>query len=1120
MDLGRADTTMNTITLNRDRNLTPDLPVAGQFRPGAGLKLKARFKPGSLAVLAMALLGLGCCTSFAPAARAQGGLDNMVYAVGTVSKDAANRDWAFLLWQGTSPSLLSGQTFAIYGKNGDANSAAPYQRKAVVALQTDERAIEPLLRRSVNVGENLAQLQTDMLTIFDKLVPTNTINRAEQLSAIIRGSLVDEEHYNNLVLLSRLHPGVNMALGVAHAEIITNQTTFEIRQYDVAGDKDVAVIGRVTVVPGVPTVLPRPDAPVVFPDPSAKGDLNIKLRWGTPDGLRRLALMHYGFNVYRVAKSYAEAPSNNWHLVPPTPVILTNRAAQGSPLVKRLNRLPIITDVDLTAAEAANFTAPTGDTNTFYYSDDDGRFKPGYTNCCFTNGAQFYYFATARDILSRDGFVSFGTLATVCDRMPPPAPRNLKVVNHYSYAGGVEKQFLRVYWDQNTNNTPSDTTSNYWVYRWISPTEMQQYAGNRSNNLIAIVRHTNGVAKAGYLDNGPGSPGTNDFGKTYWYSVRAQDAGACGPNLSGNSAPAFGVLRDRVGPPAPTGEVVPSCLKPDVALVSIGTPQPGTSGKIAFHFKCARTSPKISWVRFHLGVFYPQTGTFVEEADSPQMFYSPGQSVVSFDYVTGTSNYSRYLYIYPTAAMLDGTTASATPIPLPIFESWIGKEIELDFVAYLQRASGSRLCPKHDPVNPDGSHTNIVVTVNPTTGSKEWRLYRRVDDGPLSLICQGPITNIASILTCFDDSPPPNYSKICYFAQLLDEHGNPSPLVPLGCTEVSPSTTPPTPMLSPLVPTGNTNNPGMSALWFCAPPGVERFQVWIAGSMGVSSNLAPGFLSLSSTSPIPQTLVINGVTNNYEFHTFLSPRVGPGFGPGPQFAVPATIQMGNQYTVFVKAMARDGTVGDPSNVEQFTWAPTNIALPQVPWPARGLPPINSSFHPFLLSSYVQSSSANFTGAVVLVGFNAFAPANFASVSGRPQYVTTDDNPLTFLHTNKNGQSPFPLTLYRYQVTNANFPKVSGDITQVSPLMENIAYEVFKTNINFGNQTLYITNNYLRDPFVLYDFLPINDTLHFFYVYLLDTQPVISGARYRYLLVRFKDNREIDQVIPTNEMNVP
>ena len=45
-------------------------------------------------------------------------------------------------------------------------------------------------------------------------------------------------------------------------------------------------------------------------------------------------------------------------------------------------------------------------------------------------------------------------------------------------------------------------------------------------------------------------------------------------------------------------------------------------------------------------------------------------------------------------------------------------------------------------------------------------------------------------------------------------------------------------------------------------------------------------------------------------------------------------------------------------------------------------------------------------------------------------------------------------------------------------------------------------------------------MNFFFIYLQDTQPVISGARYRYLLVRFRKNGEIAEVLPTNEMEVP
>jgi hypothetical protein len=39
------------------------------------------------------------------------------------------------------------------------------------------------------------------------------------------------------------------------------------------------------------------------------------------------------------------------------------------------------------------------------------------------------------------------------------------------------------------------------------------------------------------------------------------------------------------------------------------------------------------------------------------------------------------------------------------------------------------------------------------------------------------------------------------------------------------------------------------------------------------------------------------------------------------------------------------------------------------------------------------------------------------------------------------------------------------------------------------------------------------------IVLYDTQPVVLGARYRYLLVRFGPNREIAEVIPTTTVDV-
>jgi hypothetical protein len=96
-------------------------------------------------------------------------------------------------------------------------------------------------------------------------------------------------------------------------------------------------------------------------------------------------------------------------------------------------------------------------------------------------------------------------------------------------------------------------------------------------------------------------------------------------------------------------------------------------------------------------------------------------------------------------------------------------------------------------------------------------------------------------------------------------------------------------------------------------------------------------------------------------------------------------------------------------------------------------------------------------------------------------------------------------MYRYQVPNATFPRVSGDVVQVSPLMERIAYENFGGGIRIHDRFIA-----LEAPPAAGGGLPVK-------IYLVDTQPVIAGARYAYLLVRLAANREIDQVIQTNEV---
>ena len=150
-----------------------------------------------------------------------------------------------------------------------------------------------------------------------------------------------------------------------------------------------------------------------------------------------------------------------------------------------------------------------------------------------------------------------------------------------------------------------------------------------------------------------------------------------------------------------------------------------------------------------------------------------------------------------------------------------------------------------------------------------------------------------------------------------------------------------------------------------------------------------------------------------------------------------------------------------------------------------------------------------------------------------------DDPMTHLFEKpgaaSNGISGFeskifPVLMYRFQVKTASDERVSGDIIQTNPLMEQIAY-----NLDF-DPGIPANVTYIRDPYVasiayaLTDQVQIDpnlidntvggskDIAHG--LYLLDSQPVIRGATYQYLLVRFKENKEIDCVINCGTVTIP
>lgn len=1081
-------------------------------RPGQGLF--RRRGPGFLRVLIPVVLA----TVGWPPARAQAPqlLPETLFVVGTPATDSQGRSWAYLLWVGTDQELSLGRTYAVYAKAGDPATPGTYELRAVTGLQTEPMVIQALLNRSLSLGEDLARLGERIDHLFAALQPPAG-SLAEKVSAVIRGSLEDPANFNNLVLLGRLHPGLNLCLGYAHAEPLgPGRTTFEIRAHDKALGRDLGVVGRVTVEAGAPVPLPAPGPVVQVPEASAMGDLNIKLRWATSADLRRLTLLNHGFNVFRVARAPAEAWG--FHVTPPEGAALA-ALAFSDPAVKRVHDLPVLKTADYTAATVGDFVA---DPSTAFVADDNGRYREG--GVALRNGDQYYYFVTSRDVLGRDWRASPGVLVTVCDRVAPEAPRGVQVFNEYAFGGGSATQALKVQWLQSTNT--EDRVVNYYVYRWAAPADVQKFAGTPALNRIGgPIAHVAGQKFGTYLDTGAGAPqAPADYGRTYWYTVRAADDGACdGGNLSANSAPAFGVLRDRTGPAGPSGGIDVICCVPTVKggdSRDLPDDQRQDETRSYYRFVCQRERPEIEWAEFYLRAPGVASNSIVRayfERDARELrvdWSTPvntvSEGVIPFYCRVGTDAGETSEYaVVNTVRAPKFTTVREVPFQAGYDCRRISRrEAAASAGQKIRGCTGS-----HDPT-PDGPGGGIVgpeIDIVLTPGTKEYRLYRRVDGGPLTLIKQAPADfDEASQVTITDPDMPANASVLCYYGQLFDEHGNASPLVLLDeCIEVKLPTA--VPLLSPIEAFGDTSAPKMRLRWFCPPYGVDRFEVSIANNLGVMAATISADLGASTTNRLKQ-FTVNGTVQTNLFYLYRTPHVGVGFGNGASFEALVEVTLGVTYQVMVAAVGTDGSVNQDSNAEAFQWAAPPAAVgPKVPWPARPLPDLNV-FHSGLRA--VRLPNAIFPGNAVRIATFERKYIDFKTVEpNQPTALRGQIDPASLLYTNRLGQDLFPVAVYRVQAPSTDFPNVSFDVLQVTPLMESIAHEFTLDG------SIPITR--IHDPFVraAQNVEATNTVGDEGALYLLDTQPVIVGARYVYLMVRFAGNGEILEVIPSNLVEV-
>jgi hypothetical protein len=1063
-----------------------------------------------------------------------------ISTVGTTAQvDGAH--WAYLLWQSSEDGLAADRSFALYRRD---TPLGLFQRISVTRDQGDERVIQALIPRAVKLGQDVNALSDSLRLIFQDLVPDPALSVAARLSAVIRGTRGNAEQRGSLAFVARSHPLVAMALGQALADPLpgAGEFTYELREFDTAAAQDIRVLGRVTLNTAAAASLPAPGRPydMLLPDARVKeGHLALHLRWSTPNALRELAPKHSGFRVYRVNRAFAEDAARKWQNTPPTPAVLVAAAHATPDQVWQVNEAPIYPEQLLDDGAGPGGAENPADRTTYFFTDDNDRFDDGAQP--LPNGAQYYYFATALDILGRDGLVSPGRLTTVCDRMSPPAPLHARVTPEVSYADGQPLQQFAVRWAP-VVDTDSSVTS-YHLYRWTSLEELQEHGNDPLVNRIAILPHAPGAEEYRFLDTTvgaprfPPAPGQPDVsGMPFLYTVRALDAGACGSNASPHSAPSRGTLRDPQGPAAPVTQVMIQCHEPVVTYTSAALKAEAGLADNAHHLRlvCATPYPEtFAWAEFR----FDYGGTF-ESSPAGRVYFGDGGTASQLAAMLAS------LEIFPSqilcrAALRSGRVSAWAPATVSAPDKARDQRYEIVFTATLNTSvveTGGPCGSSHSGIEPGtGETAPICVNFIPAPGSREIKIYRRVEGGPLTLVAVREVGPPLAPLQWCDGDLPAAIADVDYFLQAFDENGNPSPLAPAGDTvRVGVQKLMPVPMLLP--PEHLAANKARLR-WSCAPHGIERFELWIAKKRGTPPAAWAGSLlsdNLGNVRPLRhpdapsldfgvyQTGVVTGL---------------PTTDDGAVFYVDIPVQPQVQYHILVRAVDRGSyaggrLTGDFSNMQEFQWNSGEVTPGvQVPWPARDMPPpaAAAQFHPLVSATYLPHlvNPGDWQGVGIRIGQFDYAGGNSTLVkgsnpgpTGNPEYYLKDHvDPRTLLYkraaaaaADEEPDTLLPCIIYRMQVTSA-VPQtvISGDTSQASPLIETIAH----VHGAAGPDQITV----VHDPFIGIKITGAQIGIHG-EIFLLDRNPVISGASYAYLLVRFAKDGEIQEVLSTNTVAIP
>lgn len=1117
--------------------------------------------------------------------------EQLLFTVGTTGEDSGGNAFGYIVLQAQRAEAIIGRPYAIYEKAADFPTAAPFRLRAVIQLQTNPQTIRSILNASAGIDEEFDRLEQRVDGYFEDLDIAATgpggreLDLAEKVSFAVRSAQAKPELFEGLYFLGRLHPGINAVLGLGYfGELDVSLATWEIRQWNPASGEAEQVVGRVLMDQGKidPELgyapLPAPGRPVDVAFPASetayakdpRGHLNVRLRWPTPPDLREASLLALGYSVYRLPADlaidlgYADRGDPESR----APSIADTRMLLDGGLMVQTNVFPIMPESDL--SEAAAYDA--NDAETFFVADDDDRFEPDAGDT-FSDGDEFYYFVAAQDLLRRSGRLSTGHFVRICDQLPPIPVREVQVRNFFSASldeatinafGG--DQSLEVRWRQLTEADLDDADDRledfkYYIYRWDSPQEMLAKSSNPLTNLVAgPINHNSSEEYGNWIDRpSAGNPDAptlpDDAGRTYYYTVRVEDSSACGGNLSGNSGPVFGVLRDRRPLGDPIGGVQTRCLDLEFDLKGVELFQRSTEGAASgpnLRVAVRRTSPDIEWARVR--VSFGKTAP-LEPFELKQSYYRGDAEFVFFE-INPTSAFNELRLELSGGDRFGNQTAYVENLGGGDPRSTVGVEITYELnqvVATDQFGVLLNNCGTHYLVDrsvPGGRIVPpLIVGASLDERAREYKIYRRINDGDLTLIKQGQSEDIFESLGVFtheDIAMPsaPRYT-ICYFAQVFDEHGNASALTQLGdCIEVVREY--PVPLLSaPELYTGPDGESMARVTWYCAPEGIERFEVWMA----TASERNPGDIG-ADLPQLGRSFEANIGEATSAFFLYQTNRLGGPFGQkAPEFSVDLELNPNEAYRLYVRAVSEgtpDSRMAGPfSNLQSIAWTEADPTVgPNVPWPDRKLPGLlddstQAAFKGPFAMEVVQDPFSGAPLPMLLLGeytlvdkelddvivydrgqpinavFNSFLmprgdPADWVS---RRLVGGVSDNLI-------GGKSVFPFALYRYRIDAPIYREVSKIVEQVTPLIREIAheadvvYDIGKT----GGDTILV--NRIQDPFFDFRRVPghsngYSGTGPTHRLYLRDNSPLQLGGTYQYLVVFFTERGEIDTVFPLN-----